>query len=618
MSQKKHEFKAEMKELLHLIIHSLYSHPEVFLRELISNASDALNKARVAKLTNQELIDDNAELNIEIEIDSKTNSFSIEDNGIGMTEDELLNNLGTIAKSGTMEFIKQAKEKDANSAESLIGQFGVGFYSVFMVTDEVTVETRHANKESKGYKWVSNGQESFSVEEINRETRGTKISFKLKEGFKQFSEEHGVKQVVEKYSNFADFPIFLGTEQINKVNAVWLKSEGEVKDEERNEFYKFVSNDFEDPLGHLHLNIEGTVVNFKSLIFIPKNAPHDLFRMQEDKGLHLYCNKILIERDCKELLPEYLRFARGVVDTIDLPLNVSREVTQSSPLMSKMKGIITKKILSLLEDWSKGDESKYLEFYKNFGPLFKTGVNSDFENKDRIVELLCFESTHKDKGEFTTLRDYVTRMKADQKDIYYLTGDHREVVERNPNLEYFKKHDIEVVLMTDPVDGFILPSLMEYDGKSLISIDKSDIDLKSDGDDKGESKESGLSEGLLKTFKELLKDKVEDVVESKRLVDSPVTLVKGKDAMDPQMERMMQMMNKEFKRSKRTMEVNLEHPLLQNLSKLYIADANHPMIAPCVEQLYTSALFVDGHLSPEDAIGFSKRMVDIMQEATKA
>lgn len=606
------EFKAEMKQLLNIIVHSLYNHPEVFLRELISNSSDALNKARFGKLTDKDIVDPDADLEIRIEVDPKKDKFSIEDFGIGMTKEELINNIGTIASSGTLDFLRRIKEQKAAFEGNLIGQFGVGFYSVFMVADEVSVETRGADKASKGYLWKSTGEGNFTIEESDRKHRGTKISFKFKESAKEFAQDYRIKEIINKYSNFADFPILLNGEKVNKVTALWHKKTDELKSQDLDEFYKFVSNDFEGPLGHLHMSIEG-VVNFKALVFIPKTAPSDLMRLHNEKSLHLYANKILIQNDCKELLPEYLRFVKGVVDTTDLPLNISREVTQSSPEMLKIKSVIVSKILSFLESWAQSDKEKYAVFYKNFGPLLKVGINSDFENKDKIIGLLRFESSLRPKGELVSFKDYVQRMLSDQKEIYYLSGENREILERNPNLEYFNKHKIEVLFLTEPMDVFVVPSIPEYDKKHIVSIQKSDIDLKAE--EKIEKPDDNLTKSLISLFKAALGGKVEDVLVSKRLVDSPVTLVSGKSGLEPQMERMMRMMDKDFQKQKRILEVNITHPLIRNLSRIYLADTTNPILNKCINQLYEGALFIDGELNaPGD---FIKRMTEIMQEATE-
>ena len=606
------EFKAEMKQLLNIIVHSLYTHPEIFLRELISNASDALNKVRFRRLTDKDILDPDDELQIKIEIDEKKLFFVIEDNGIGMTREDLVNNIGTVARSGTMEFFKRLKEEGKSIDGNFIGQFGVGFYSVFMVTDEVTIETRGADPDSKGYRWKSSGEGTFTIEEFDKKARGTRISFTLKDSSKEFSGEYRVKEIIEKYSNFADFPIVLKGNKINKVTALWQRKADEITDKDAAEFYKFLTNDIDDPLGYFPVSVEG-VVNFKALLFVPAKAPFDYVWLQKEKSLHLYSNKVLIQSDSKDLLPEYLRFAKGVVDTSDLPLNISREVTQFNPVMDKIRDILTGKILGVLKDWAENKPEKFMKFYKNFGTLLKTGINSDFTNRDKIIDLMRFESSAGPAGEMTSLKEYVSRMKDFQTEIYYLSGDNRDLLEHNPKLEYFRKNEVEVLFLTEPIDVFTVPSINEYDKKQVKSIDKSDVALKPQ--DQIVKPDDKLSESLLKLFKDELKSKVEDVVVSKRLVDSAVTLVSGKDAFDPQFEKMMKMMHHDYKgEAKRIMEINIEHPLIKNLAKLYISDTNNPMIRKCIDQLYEGALFVDGDLPASS--DFIKRMTDIMVHAT--
>lgn len=607
------EYRTEMKQLLNLIVHSLYTHPEVFLRELISNASDALNKLRFRMLTDKEVVDPEAELKIQIDLDSKKQTFSIEDSGIGMTRENLIHEIGTVAHSGTLEFLQKAQQ-EKQPIENLIGQFGVGFYSVFMVTDEVTIETRHADKDSRGYRWKSIGDGKYSIEEIDRKNRGTKISFKLKDEYKDFCEEYRVKSVIQKYSNFVDFPIHIGKEQVNKITAIWQRQKSEIKEDEFTEFYKFITNDFAPPLGHLHLSIEGAV-NFKALLFIPETAPPYFLREEVEKTVQLYSNKIFIQDDAKDLLPEYLRFIKGVVDTEDLPLNVSREWTQNSPVMAKIKNILVSKILSFLEEWAEKEQEKYKKFYQNFGPLFKTGINSDFANREKIIDLLRFESTMTENGELTSLKGYVSRMRENQKEIYYLTGENREAIKRNPNLEYFLKNDLEVLLLTDPIDIFIVPSITEYEKKPLKSIDKADLDLKEDESSEHEKLNENLSKSLISVFKETLGDKVEDVIESKRLVDSPVTLVSGKEAMDSQMEKMMKQLNKEFTGSKKILEINTAHPVIKNLSRLNMANSKDPLLRSSILQLYEGAKLIEGNL--ESPTEFVKRMTELIEAATK-
>lgn len=605
------EYKAEMKQLLHLIVHSLYTHPEVAIRELISNASDALHKIRFRQLTDKNLLNPEAPLRIDIAVDSDGQTFSITDTGIGMTREDLTERIGTVASSGTLEFLEQMKEGDAPFDANLIGQFGIGFYSVFMLTNEITIETRHADADSKGFRWQSTGEGKFTIKEIERPQRGTQISFKLKDESKEFSESYRVEQVIKKYSNFVDFPVSVNGNQVNTVSALWHKNRNEVTTEERDEFYKFISNDFNPPLGHLHLSLEGRV-NLKALMFIPETQPLRFLREEDLSSLHLYSNKVFIQDDCKELLPEYLRFVSGVVDTEDLPLNVSREVTQSSPIMARIRETLTGRILSLLEDWTKNDAERYEKFFRNFGLLFKTGLSSDFVNRDRVINLLRFESTKTESGKLTALKDYVDGMSADQAEIYYLSGDSRDAVERNPNLEYFRKQGIEVLFFIDPVDLFNIPHLLEYDEKPLKSIEKADIDLKADEGSQDDTVTEDVN--LIAVFKETLGDRVEDVVVSKRLVDSAATLVVGADGMEGHMERMMKMMNQDFTGSKRILELNFSHPLIKNLAQLNQNRGDETLIKNCILQLYEGALLVDGNTV--DPPTFVDRMTEIMERAT--
>ncbi|MFP4546753.1 MAG: molecular chaperone HtpG [Fidelibacterota bacterium] len=612
-----YKFKAELHQLLDLIVHSLYKHPEIFLRELISNASDALNKARFLELTDKEIIDKDAEFAIKINVDKDKKTFSIEDSGIGMTRDELKTNIGTVANSGTLNYIKELQAKGETVSGDMIGKFGVGFYSVFMVADEVIVETKSAIPGEPAHRWISDGKEKYTIEEIDKKSRGTKISFRLKDEHEEFAEEYRIKSIIKKYSNFVDFPIYVNDEKENTVEALWRKKESDMKEEELEEFYKFVSNDFQKPLDHLHLSMEGTV-NFKALLFVPAKAPMHLFQDINEKGLHLYNSRIFIEDNASEdLLPEYLRFVRGVVDTEDLPLNVSRETTQYSPVMNKIKSILTKKLLAMFTDWIKDDREKYETFYKNFGPLLKTGLNSDFQNQDKIKKLLCYESTKTEEGKLVTFDEYVENMQEDQEKIYYITGESKEIAARNPNLEYFRKNDIEVLYFVDPVDVFILPNLNEYDGKQLESIEKAEIDTDKESEESEEKLDKKEMKSMVKVFKKILGDKVKDVVASKRLVDSPATLVVDKDGMDPQVERMMRAMNPEgaAMSQPKIMEINPGHDLIKNIAKIHENDKSDPTIEKVVNQLYEASLLIDGNLNnPTD---FISRMNDLMVKATK-
>ncbi len=605
-------YKAEMQQLLHLIIHSLYTHPEVFLRELISNSSDALNKMRFRTLTDTAIVSPEAELAIRITTDKDNKRLIIEDTGCGMSREELIENLGTVAKSGTLEFLQSIRDNQQSAQGDLIGQFGVGFYSVFMVTDEVTVETRNADIDGKAWKWSSSGTGTYSIEPSDKELRGTTISFTLRDDHKEFAEDYRIKSIIKKYSNYVDFPIYLNDEKVNSVTAIWHKKSADITEEELEEFYKYATNDFDKPLGHIHLSLEGAV-EFKALLFVPSVAPMNMFRDLDERSAHLYANKVLIQQHCKDVLPEYLRFVRGVVDTPDLPLNVSREVTQNSPIMAKIRSVITGKVLSLLEDWAENDPQKYATFYKNFGMMLLLGINNDYANRERIIKLLRFTSTVTDGETRISLADYVSRMKTDQKEIYYVSGDNRAQVLGNPSIEYFVKNGYEVLLFTDPVEVFTAPYIGEFDGKRLVPADKADLPDAQAKEQTPEQNENTSS--IIEIFKSTLGDVIEDVRTSQRLVSSAVALVAGKEGLDPHMEKMMKMMDKDFTPTKKVLEINPQHQLITNLMTLAKNNPDDARVSDAVKQLYDAALLMDGALTnPTD---FINRMTHFMTKATE-
>lgn len=609
------EYRAEMKQLLHLIVHSLYTHKEIFLRELISNASDALNRFQFLQLTDPDLLQSESESRIELRGNKNDNTLTISDNGSGMSREDLVERIGTVASSGTMAFVEEMKASGKPIDAQMIGQFGVGFYSAFMVADRITIETRSANPESVGLRWSSDGGGSYTIEEIEREGRGTDITLHLKDDESGFAEVWRLKEVVRKYSNFVDFPIHVDGEQVNTVKALWHKSKDEIEEEELTEFYKFITSDFVEPLGHLALRIEGRV-NFRALLFIPKKAPRELFREDFEHGLHLYSSNIFIQDDCKALLPMYLRFIRGVVDTEDLPLNVSRETTQNSQVLVKIHQILTGKILGLLKEWALDDKDRYANFFKEFGPLFKSGLGSDFANREELTELLRYESTKTEEGQYTSLEQYLDRMQSGQKEIYYALGDNRSIVEKSPNLEYFRKNDLEVLLLLDPVDIFTVNSLPKYKDFEIKSIEKADLDL----EDKKTTRKGSITKkkgkALIGRFKKVLGDRVEDVVVSSRLVDSAATLVVGSAGMDAQMERMMRMMDEDFSGTKKVLEINTAHPLILNLSIMQEAGEEEERIERAILQLFEGALLLDGSLSTPTE--FVARMTEWMVDATKS
>lgn len=601
------EYKAEMKQLLQLIAHSLYTHPEVFIRELVSNSSDALNKIRFKKLTEKNVYQPDKELRIDINIDEEKQTFSISDTGTGMTKENLINQLGTVAKSGTSEFLEQLKKGKQKADGNLIGQFGVGFYSVYMVTDKISVKTRNYEEGAEAYKWTSKGDEKFEITEAKKEDRGTEIYFKLKDEYKEFATESRVRAILKKYSNFIEYPIYLNGAKINTVDAIWQKSKSEITKEEANEFYKFISNDYQDPFDYIHLDLEGAV-SFKALVFFPQKAPMNMFADDFRTTLQLYTNKVFIQDNADWLLPDYLRFCKGVIDTSDLPLNVSREVTQHSPVMAKIKNIITGKILGEFESWAKNDVEKFNTFYKEFGTMLKTGLNSDFGNRDRIAKLLRFQTSKRD--ELVSFDQYLEAANKEVKKIYYLSSESLETAKRNPNLEYFKKNDIEVIFLTDPIDSFVIPQLYQYEDHELVSIDKEELDNE-ESTDKDENKEA---DKLVAAIKEILGNKVADVKESKRLVDSPCTIVASKDGMDAQTERMMKMMDKSFEGAKKVFEVNMSHNILKNLTTYLDKNSADDKFKNIVEQLYGSALLIEGELkNPTDYVA---KVYDLIEAHT--
>jgi molecular chaperone HtpG len=613
MSKKDYQFKAEMKQLLDILVHSLYTNKDVFLRELVSNSSDALNKVRFRKLTDTSIRDLDKELRIDINIDKEAKTVHIEDTGIGMDEDDLINNLGTIASSGTSKFIESLKSsKDKIDGQNMIGRFGVGFYSVFMVTDEITIDTLKADADSKPLRWISKGAEGFTVTESDRTTRGTSVTFKLNDSDSDFAEDWKIKSVINRYSAFVDFPIYINGEKVNNQKAIWHRSKSEVKEEELNEFYKFISQDYEDPISDLWLNIEGNV-NFKSIIFIPKKAPANLFAQDFETNLHLYSSNVFISSNTKELLPDYLKFLKGVVDTEDLPLNVSREVTQNSPVVAKIKDIIASRVLKHLTEMKKNDPEQYKSFFNEFGSMFKTGINSEFKHRDQLLDLLMFRTSESGK-ELRTLDEYIETADSEKKEIYYLTAGSYEAAENHPHLEAFKKRNLEVLLLGDPIDPFVIPGINKYKEFELKSIENVELDDTTDNDDNDNEEGKKAPDSVVEVFKEYLGERVEDVKISSKLVDSPVAL-SGASGMDSQMEKMMRMMDKDFKAPKKVLEINPSHQLIKNIHKMYISGENKDILTKATNHILDSALLTEGYL--EDPYKYVKQMYDIMADATK-
>ena len=592
-----HKYQAEMQKLLEILVHSLYTEREIFLRELVSNASDALSKVQLITLTEEKVLNKNADLQVTITFDEDKRMIVIDDSGCGMTKDELVENLGTIANSGTLKFLQQSQAEN-KSVENLIGQFGVGFYSVFMVADRVELTTRSWQVDGQAWQWSSEGGGQYEIIPVDYEQRGTRVKVFLKEDAKEFCSEWRLESIIKKYSNYLPFPVKVKDKTINQVKAIWTQSKSEVKDDEYKEFYKQISHSQQEPFHHLHFNIDAPI-QYYALLYFPESVGNEVLYARESKDIALYAQKVLIQSGNTHLLPSYLRFVQGVVDSEDLPLNVSRESVQKNALIEKINNSLTLRVLKELQLIADQNVEKYGKFWQQYGTLLKEGVSSDFKNKKRLMDLLRFNSSiSEDSSMDVTLKDYVSRMREEQKDIFYVTGGSREAILHNPNLEYFRKQGLEVLFLTDHIDDFMVTDMREYDGKSLKNISQGDIDGINDND--MSAPESSLSKeeksDILAFFKKQLKDRVNDVTDSKRLVDSPCSLVTPKDGMTAQMEKMMKMMDQKFKGEKRNLEVNMSHPIIQNLSEILQKNKKHPFLIDSVEQLYDNSLLVEGLL----------------------
>ena len=608
---KKREFQAEVKQVLDIVIHSLYTDKEVFIRELVSNASDALEKLRYFQLTEKDIYDENLPLEINIRTDSEESSITIEDHGIGMSEEELVENLGTIAHSGSKAFLKAVAESGGVS-ENLIGQFGVGFYSVFMVADKVEVYTHSREKDGKGFLWKSDGGGEYEIEPAEGVRRGTKIVVRLKEDAKEFSDPERVNEVLTHYSGFVQFPIMLNGEQVNKIRPIWMRSKGEVSDEEYNEFYKFQADAFDDPLYRLHFSSEAPL-EINALVFVPAENPEMWGFGKSDPGVSLYCKKILIDTKPEGLLPDWLRFLKGVVDSADIPLNISRETMQDSALAKKIGQVITGRFIKMLDDESKKDPAKYGEFYKRFGIYVKEGVVSDMKNSGQLARLLRYESSATEKGSFTTLEDYVSRMKEGQSEIYYLYSPTRELLESGPHMEAFRSRGLEVLYLYEPVDEFVMTSLGKFDDKPLVSADNADIALGEESAPQDEALEETGVKDLCAWIKEMLGDSVNEVSVSKRLVDNPAIALNADKLMTPSMRRMMKAMNKgEDIKYSVNLEINPGHQLIKNLAALKDKDPDTARLV--AEQIFDNALIVGGYL--EDPRPMVDRLYRLLQRVS--
>jgi molecular chaperone HtpG len=603
MAEKTMEFKTELSQLLHLITHSLYSHREVFLRELISNACDAIDKIRFEALTQTDLLDGDSDWKIALSIDKEAKTLTVSDNGIGMDEAGLVQNLGTIAHSGTKAFLARAKEAGLKDNPELIGQFGVGFYSSFMVADRVTVESRMHG--APAVRWTSEGTGSFTLSEGTRETRGTSVTLHLKEDASEYLEEYRLRSLVKKFSDFVEHPVVLGEETLNTRKAIWLRSKSEITAEEYNEFYKHISHDFSDPAEVIHYNAEGAI-EFKALLFIPAQKPFDMMMSNEPKAhLNLYVQRVFISNEFENLLPAYLRFVKGVVDAADLPLNVSREILQENPQLDKIRKNLVGRILKTLGDMKLQSYEKYLTFYKEFGPMLKEGLQNDYENREKIADLLLFESTATEAGKVRSLADYIESMKEGQDAIIYLAAEHRGIAENSPFLEGFKADGKEVLFMLDPIDEFVMPQLGEYKGKKFKAANKGDL-----GDSELLKDEKKKFEGFLGFVKEKLKG-VSEVRLATRLKESPACLVGDEYSMSPHIEAMMRRMGQPVPETERVLELNPSHPVVEAVQAMYEADKENPKLGESVELLRDLAHVAEGS-KVENPAAFASRIAALL------
>ena len=617
------EFQTEVAQLLHLMIHSLYSNKEIFLRELISNASDACDKLRFEAVSDDSLLSDDSELKIQVEFDKDDRTITIRDNGIGMSREEVVNNIGTIAKSGTKEFLDQLTG-DQSKDSHLIGQFGVGFYSAFIVADKVTLKTRRAGLDSnQAVQWESQGTGSYTLEEIEKAKRGTEIILHLKKDEDDLLNSWRLRSIITTYSDHVPLPIEMREENeegeatakwetINKASALWARAKSEISDDEYKEFYKHVAHDFADPLLWTHNRVEGKT-EYTSLLYVPTQAPFDLFDQNPKNGVKLYVQRVFIMDDAEKLMPRYLRFVRGVIDSNDLPLNISREILQSNKIIDNIRSGSVKKILGLLEKLAKDDGDKYQEFWNVFGKVLKEGPGEDFANKEKIAKLLRFASTHQDSEvQDVSLDDYISRMKAEQEKIYYITADNYAAAKNSPHLEIFKDKGIEVLLLSDRVDEWLMSHLTEYEEKTFASVAKGELDLDklaSDEDKKARKKVEKEAKGLLKRIKKVLEEKVEDVRVSHRLTSSPACIVLSEHEMALYMQHLMKQAGHDMPQTKPVLEINPTHALVQRMENEQAEDR----FEDWAKILFDQAILAEGG-QLEDPATFVNRLNQMINE----
>jgi molecular chaperone HtpG len=606
-------FRAETRQLLNILIHSLYTEREIFLRELISNASDALTRMNFEMLTNREVKDPQLPLEIRITIDSDKHLLVVKDTGIGMNRQELADNLGTIARSGAKEFLDAAAAGDKNLSD-IIGQFGVGFYSAFMVAESIKVTSRSYQPDAEATSWISSGEDTFSIEPASKEDRGTEVEIKLKEDAFEFASEYRIKDIIRKHSDFISFPIYFSdqTEQINRQTAIWRQNPREIKEEEYNEFYKQLTLDPEPPLTSSHMSVDAPAQMY-AILYVPSNPEGFMFSPRREPGLKLYSRKILIQDFCKDLFPDYYNFVQGVVDSEDLPLNVSRESVQSNRVMSQLKKLVTNKITDTLKSLAKDQPEKYTKFWEIYSRAIKQGIATEQVEVESLYPLLRFHTTTK-ANEWSSLDDLTSRMKLGQDKLYYILGEDDRSVTYSPHLDPYRKRDIEVILLTDPIDSFMLLRLNKYNDFPLVNVASTSTEPPKVEETASEETAPALEEqdlnALIKKFKDVLGDRVTDVRSTDRLSDSPARLVDPEGSPDQSIQRVYRLLNKEFTVPKKVLEINPRHAIMTGLSAL---PADDPRTLPVIEQIYEDALLIEGiHPDPASMIG---RIQKIIEEA---
>jgi molecular chaperone HtpG len=608
----KHQFQAEIQQLLDIVIHSLYTDKEIFVRELISNAADACEKLRFTQASGQPVYQPDLALGIAISSDDKAHTITFTDTGVGMTQSDLVENLGTIAHSGTKAFLKQLAE-DKKPDAKLIGQFGVGFYSAFMVAKKVTVFTRSADPDQSGWKWTSEGIGGYEIEPAPDLPRGTKVVLELKEEDKEFANAFTIERIIKRYSSFIQFPIELNGKRLNTVQAIWARSKSEIKEEEYNEFYHYVGHDHESPLYRLHFTADAPLA-IQALLFVPGHNFETLGMGRQESDVNLYCKKVLIQAKAKGLFPEWLRFLKGVVDSEDLPLNISRETMQDTTLMQKLNKVLTGRFLKFLEEQSEKDPATYEKFYHEYNRFLKEGVVTDFTHKDSLGKLLRYESSALERGKLTSLSDYVKRMSGDQKEIYWLLTPSREAAESSPYFEVFKARKLEVLFMYDPWDEFVMEHLHSFEEKTLRAAEKSDLNVTEPEKKEGALRDSEAA-ALAKWMKETLGEKVGEVKISQRLVDSPAVIIDA-DQMTASMRRIMRGMKNqaELPAAKQNLEINPRHTIITRLDKL--RDANPALAGKVAEQILDNARVAAGLL--EDPRSMLHRLNELLEQLVLA